>query len=329
MTKIPKPINSARPRTEQPRPSQNPPGPSTSTAPSHPPSNLVQGHPGASAFDLPSSRASRVAVHPEPTRLHAQGNVPALAPSTRPVPPLNMDKVSCLTHGIHPDFVLSTLQSGQLSSAYQREGPAGRYSRDADKNGGGGLAVYTRAVGTEQTQWRAQGYGVGSNADKVQMILKPSLLESPGHAWRASSMDNMGLVPGAPRTEQAKIPKGGSPLNARPLWGFQTESGRNSAFNSSVTGSTLQVNNEQLHWEKIPLEGNLKGMVCTSQASFDKMMNLPGAYRSRLPMPQGLLGLGSVVVGDQRVPIAFTQGNLSLASTLQLSGIANSSNQVR
>ncbi|QSQ15714.1 hypothetical protein [Myxococcus landrumensis] len=66
---------------------------------------------------------------------------------------------------------MGALQKGHLGSAYLREEPGGTYSRAADKNGGGALGVYTRAVGTDQATWPAQGYGVGSNDSKVQPVV--------------------------------------------------------------------------------------------------------------------------------------------------------------
>ncbi|AGC44025.1 hypothetical protein MYSTI_02709 [Myxococcus stipitatus DSM 14675] len=222
-----------------------------------------------------------------------------------------------------PEHVQSALQQGQLNSAYSRLGRDGNYSREADKNGGGALAVYTRAVGTQQATWQAQGHGVGSNDSKVQLILSPTVLQNPQHGWRASSTDNMGRVPGSTPTHQAGLPSN-DPLGRAPLWSHQTESGRNRAFNDTVNTGGIQANNEQLHWEKVPLEGNLKGIVATSQGSFNTLMGMPGAQQTA-----GVAGRGSVRLGNQDIPVVLTPGNASLVSTLREAGIADANGRVR
>ncbi|WP_205604101.1 hypothetical protein, partial [Myxococcus sp. CA023] len=242
----------------------------------------------------------------------------------RPPPALNLDNASCLTHGMAPEHVKGALQQGQLNSAYSREGKAGRYSRPADKNGGGALAVYTRAVGTQQAGWPSKGYGVGSNDSKVQLILSPNLLQTPNHGWRASSTDNGGLVPGAAKKDQVGLPQGDPLKRTKQLWGKQTESGRNGAFNETVKDTSIKENNEQLHWEKVPLQGNLKGMVVTSQASFNTLMGLEGAQQTA-----GAAGRGTVRFGDQDVPVVLAEKNSSLLSTLQSAGIADGNGRVR
>ncbi|MBU8895683.1 hypothetical protein DRW03_20330 [Corallococcus sp. H22C18031201] len=345
-TQIPKPTltqvgnTKLKARADPPKqpPPIIPPHTSSTAAPSHPPIAL-----DSSAFS-PAGAVSSSAKKPAAPTLHPQGPAPALAKGTRESKPLSIDKTACLTHGMSPDFVKDALSNGQLSSAYNRLGKSGKYSRDADRNGGGALGVYTRAVGTEQKGWKAEGYGVGSNADKVQLILSPNFLMKPGHtfeasssggggteAWRASSTDNMGLVPGAAKKDQVGLPKGDPLTRTKEMWGKQTESGRNDNFNTTVSGSDLKVQNEQLHWEKIPLKDNLKGMVCTSEASFNKMMQIPGSKRSQLKMPEGtgIQAMGTVFVGDQKIKVALTTPDSSMLSTLRASGIANSNNQVR
>ncbi|WP_342380711.1 hypothetical protein NVS55_13760 [Myxococcus stipitatus] len=222
-----------------------------------------------------------------------------------------------------PEHVQSALEQGQLNSAYSRLGRNGNYSREADKNGGGALAVYTRAVGTQQANWKSQGHGVGSNDSKVQLILSPAVLQNPSHGWRASSTDNMGRVPGSTTSHQAGLP-GNDPLGRAPLWSRQTEAGRNRAFNDTVNGGSIQANNEQLHWEKVPLQGNLKGIVATSQGSFNTLMGMNGAQQTA-----GVAGRGSVRLGTQDIPVVLAPGNSSLVSTLQNAGIADANGRVR
>ncbi|MBJ6760461.1 hypothetical protein JGU66_06775 [Myxococcaceae bacterium JPH2] len=342
-TQIPKPTLTHVGNTQL-RPRADPPKQPPAIIPPHTSSTGHAPIPVNTSTFSPAGTVSSSSKKTAGPKLHAQGPAPALAPSTRPVKPLNIDKTACLTHGMSPEFVKDALSNGQLSSAYNRLGKEGKYSRDADRNGGGALGVYTRAVGTEQKDWKAEGYGVGSNADKVQLILSPSFLTKQGHAfeasssggggteaWRASSTDNMGLVPGAAKKDQVGLPQGDPLKRTKQLWGKQTESGRNDNFNSTVGGPDLKVQNEQLHWEKIPLKDNLKGMVCTSEASFDKMMQIPGSKRSQLKMPSGtgIQAMGTVFVGDQKIKVALASPDSSMLSTLRHSGIANGNNQVR
>ncbi|MFB1485188.1 hypothetical protein [Corallococcus sp. RDP092CA] len=285
----------------------------------------LQSHQGVSTFNSPATTSTQAAGSSNTGVRYPQGPCPPMAPAdaSRPQTALKLDDAACLTHGISPEHVQSALQQGQLNSAYSRLGKDGKYSRDADKNGGGALAVYTRAVGTQQNAWKAQGSGVGSNDSKVQMILSPAILQDPNHGWRASSTDNMGKVPGSTTAHQAGLPKN-DPLGRAPLWSRQSESARNSAFNTTVNGRAPQANNEQLHWEKAPLQGNLKGMVVTSSSSFDTLMELPGARRT-----EGQQGSGTVRFGDQDVKVILTDGKRPLLATLKEAGIAGTNGQVR
>ena len=262
---------------------------------------------------------------------HKQGKAPPLAQSNRPTPPLAMDKISTLTHGMPPQHVQSALENGRLSSAFHREGPQGHYHRPADKNGGGALAVYTRAQGVEQSSWQAQGHGVGSNPNNVQLVLDPKLLQQ-GNDWRASTTDNMGKVPGSTAKDQAGLPQGNPLQRTKPLWGKQSETARNEALNTTVTGKKPHTQNEQLHWEHIPLEGNLRGMVTTSPETFNQLMQTPGARQSGLRLPSGhngIQGLGTIPVGNQRVPVVQTRPDASQAKALELAGITDKDGKVR
>ncbi|RKG96304.1 hypothetical protein D7V97_35750 [Corallococcus sp. CA053C] len=304
---IPKPVNVPanahyKPRADGPRPPAKPAVATSASAPAEAgPSQSVKTYP--------------------------QKACPPLATSTKPVPKLALENAACLTHGMGADFVKSALDSGHLGSAYLREGPKGNYTRDADKNGGGALAVYTRAVGTGHSDWTAKGNGVGSSDTKVQLILSPTVLQDPKHAWRASCLDNGGKVPGP--HPKVPLPKDGGPLvRTGALWGNQTEAGRNRNFNDTVKGTTSNLQNEQLHWEKVPLQGNLKGMVCTSQASFDTLMKIPNAQRTPGPHPGGIASQGSVLFGGERIPVALTSKNTKLLPLLDDMKIAKD-NQVR
>ncbi|MBV7515882.1 type VI secretion system tip protein TssI/VgrG, partial [Pseudomonas sp. PDM25] len=158
---------------------------------------------------------------------------------------LDLSKTLALVHGIAVAYAAKTIESGFLRSAYARLGPEGKYSRTADERGGGALAVYTRAVGKQgAAQWIATGMGVGASAGNVQLIIRPDILEDPAHVWRASTTDGMGAAPGAPAKKET----------GRDKWQYQTESGRNRTFSDTVKDKAI-ANNEQLHWEKLPLTG--------------------------------------------------------------------------
>ncbi|RKH28781.1 hypothetical protein D7Y11_12925 [Corallococcus sp. AB018] len=312
----PESVNPPASARDTSRPDDGPRSPRASTP------SAVQSHQGVSTFTSPAPVAT-LAASSNGVR-YEQGRCPALAPADpRRQTALNLDDAACLTHGISPEHVQTALLQGQLNSAYTRLGKDGIYSRTADKNGGGALAVYTRAVGIEQTSWKAQGSGVGSNDSKVQMILSTAVLENPAHGWRASSTDNMGKVPGSTVVHQRGLPSN-DPLGRAPLWRCQTESARNSAFNATVSGRSPQANNEQLHWQSVPLEGNLKGMVVTSRSSFDMLMALPGAQ-----LDEGAPGRGTVRFGEQDIPVLLTDGKNPLLAVLKRAGIADSDGRVR
>ena len=300
-------------------------GPSNSAQPA------LQAHQGVSTFSSQATTSTQAAASPTTRVNHQTDDCPELAKPenklnrpVRPPPALEMNNAACLTHGISPEYVKSALQEGQLSSAFNREGKNGSYSRDADKNFGGALAVYTRAVGTKHARWPSKGLGVGSNESKVQMILSPNVLQDPKHGWRATSVDNGGLVPGAKKADVEGLPLGDPHTRTKDLWGKQTESGRNNAFNGTVAGKTHIAQNEQLHWGKIPLQGNLKGMVVSSRSSFDTLMGLEGAQRT-----VGAAGRGTIRFGDQDIPVVLAPKNSTLIATLKSANIADANGRVR
>ena len=221
-----------------------------------------------------------------------QGKPPELAPDKRKAPRVDIAGTLALVHGIPTAYIAGAFQKGYLSSAYKREGLYGRYSRNADKIGGGGLAVYTRAVGKEHHKWPALGQGVGSSGTKSQIILKPDILEN-GPTWRHSNSDLMGRTPRAP----AKLPTGTDTFNA---WEFQSETDRNQTFNTMVTGKTAKgvANNEQMFWEQIPLPGNVLAVVCRTQEDRETVIRDAGGN----PEDTHILYHGElipvVVVGD-------------------------------
>lgn len=251
---------------------------------------------------------------------YGQGDPPPLkAPDpTKPAVAVKLAQTACLVHGMAPEYLASALASGELGSAYRRVGPYGAYGRDMDKRGGGGLAVYTRAVGTAQRDWQAQGYGVGSSPTKVQLVLSPTFLEG-NTTWRASSTDGAGKVPGASDADVAAVTRGEK--DVYDLWGTQSERGRALAFNGTVVGPK-QMNNEQLHWERVPLAGNLKAVVCTDPASFATLMAIPSAA-------QQSASRGTVPLGAGHVQVLLMAPTDKLLPKLQAAGLANPGFQIR
>lgn len=177
---------------------------------------------------------------------------PKFMASNKDIPELDISKVLAIVHGIKIQFSHIPLQDGLLRSAYSRLGPyPEKYIRAADLNGGGALAVYTRAVGTVGSKkWKALGMGVGSGTGTIQFVMKPDILVDPNHIWRASGTDNMGMPPGAKKSDG---------LNSFDRWQQQSERGRNETFMSSVV-KTMTENNEQMHWECLPLT-DLKALI--------------------------------------------------------------------
>ncbi|MBB5395230.1 hypothetical protein [Mucilaginibacter sp. AK015] len=214
--------------------------------------------------------------------------------------PVDVGKTLALVHGISTQHIPGAFKNGFLSSAYTREGPHGNYSRDADKNGGGGLAVYTRAVGTKHTSWPAFGQGVGSSISKAQIVLRPKILiDIP--AWRHSSTDLKGKAPGV--TDKMI---GDKTLDSFDLWEQQSESGRNSAFNSTVNNPGGLANNEQIFWHQIPLAGNVIAIICkTEQHKKDIIESIGGSLEE-----------GCIFHKGEKIPVVVASDGATLAKTL-------------
>lgn len=225
---------------------------------------------------------------------------------------------SCLVHGIDARWIGPTLERGSLSSGYALRGPEGSYSRDADRNGGGATAVYTRAVGVSQDKWLANGFGVGSNEARVQLVLSPEMLNNPDHCWRSSSMDGMGKLPGVTRSLMADVNSSSSKVDAFDAWEQQSEKDRHYQFEASVKGAQLE-NNEQLHWESVPLTDSLAALVCSSSA----METLKPLCREDAD------GNPYVPFGDRRVPVIVAGKADGLISKLSERGVTNADGQVR
>ena len=183
---------------------------------------------------------------------YVQMPAPEFKASDAPVPDLNLNGALALLHGIKAPYASEAIINNALRSQYARNGPESRlYTRDSDRNGGGALGVYTRAVGVKgAAKWKATGMGVGSGDGALQLVIKPDILEDPNHIWRASGTDNMGMPPGANKRDG---------LNSREKWQLQSNAARNRTFNDTISGDIV-ANNEQLHWAKLPLDG-LKAII--------------------------------------------------------------------
>lgn len=254
--------------------------------------------------------------------------IPPPPPRFKPGPvaaKLDTSSASCLVHGINADYVGLALDARELGSAFARSGPNGKYSRTADKIGGGATAVYTRAVGTQHDDWPAKGCGVGSDPiTKVQLVISPAVLERPEHVWRASSFDRMGMLPGAETSRSATAIKDVNKV--RSLWEQQSQNDRNTVWNGTVTNAEVPDGNEQYHYQRLPLEGYLKAAVCSSWESFEALMATEGARR--LDPPEGNVG-GYIRVGAQEVQVLCLDGDESLIDGLKAAGIADEDGRVR
>lgn len=219
-------------------------------------------------------------------------------------PDVNADQALALVHGIHADHVAGAFKNGFLSSAYMREGPYGKYSRPADKTGGGGLGVYTRAVGKAHTRWPAHGQGVGSGDAKIQIVLDPKILTSDA-VWRHSSTDLMGNTPGG---KAARSSRQGNQLDSFDLWEQQSEAERNDTFNKNISspGSSGFSGNEQMFWERIPLKGNVTAIICKTAKQQEKIIRELGGNPEE----------GYVIYGGQQIPVIISGKDDTLADAL-------------
>ncbi|ASZ11755.1 hypothetical protein KTO58_16155 [Chitinophaga pendula] len=210
--------------------------------------------------------------------------------------PVDVEQTLALVHGISTQHVGSTFKRGYLSSAYMREGPFGKYSRTADKLGGGGLAVYTRAVGKGHRKWPATGTGVGSSGSKTQIVLSPSLLVTKELVWRHSSTDLKGNLPGGEGLRAHKD------KDSFDYWEQQSEGMRNRAFNDTVGASSLTglENNEQTFWAQIPLAGNVLAIVCSSVADQQAIIAAIGSGPERGTVSYEGHIIRVIVAGDQQ-----------------------------
>ncbi|MBF0407566.1 MAG: hypothetical protein HQM10_09430 [Candidatus Riflebacteria bacterium] len=260
-------------------------------------------------------KGKKIVTAPDPTTApFSQGILPPFTTSAQSS--FSLNTTACLVHGLAASYAKMAIEAKFVNSAYYREGPEGSYSRDADKRGGGALAVYTRAVGTRHNEWRVMGYGVGSSDSKVQLILSPAFLLERYGEWRASGIDCMGVVPGASLRTTKKEE------DCWDMWGKQTEASRNKTFTDTVTASRLIENNEQLIWEKVDLEGTLKAIVCMTPASFNELMTTTGATKTTATR-------GTIQMGTQQIEVTIADKSASLLKTLRDIGVANAQSQVR
>lgn len=196
---------------------------------------------------------------------------PKLKKSDEIIPKIEISQVLALVHGIKIQFSNIRLLDGFLRSAYARLGPEGYYgSRPSDRNGGGALAVYTRAVGIKGAKTYILGKGgVGTGEGTVLFVIKPDILLDPNHIWLASGSDLLGRLPGTTYSDG---------LKSFGKWEQQSEYARNIAFNESITGNFI-VHNEQMHWECLPLTG-LRAVIAYKKLPYAKVEALLQAVAS-------------------------------------------------
>jgi hypothetical protein len=219
-------------------------------------------------------------------------------------PAVDVAATQALVHGIAVAFVPEAFKNGFISSAYMREGPFGKYSRQSDKEGGGGLGVYTRAVGKNHTKWPTHGKGVGSGEAKIQIVLDPKILTSDA-VWRHSSTDLRGNLPGGQAAKRGHV---GNKLDSFDLWEQQSEVERNATFNRSINDKNEEGlgNNEQLFWEQIPLKGNVIAIICKTKQQQAEIIAAIGGNAEE----------GYIMYDGQNIPVIVTEKDDMLVGTL-------------
>jgi hypothetical protein len=230
----------------------------------------------------------------------------------------SLDTTACLVHGLGADHAKTAIESGIITSAYHREGPKGKYGRIEDKMWGGGLAVYTRAVGVKHSDWPCSGYGVGSGDAKVQFVLSPNFLIASYTEWRASGSDNKGRIPGYPMVKKKTD-------DCWNMWGAQTENSRNENFLNTVNSQKIIESNEQLIWERVELQDALRAIVCHNEDGFKEVMKAKDAKTNKDNKT------GTVKIGNNTIKVIFADPKTEplLLDVLKKNGIANANNQVR
>ena len=131
-------------------------------------------------------------------------------------------------------------------------------------------------------------------------------------------MDGMGKLPGVTRgflKEVATDPRGPDAFDA---WEQQTEKDRNYQFNEAVKARPLE-NNEQLHWESVPLDQSLAALVCSNSA-FSDISHL---------CKQDSDGNHFIPFAGREVPVIVADKSDSLLTKLAQRNVTNGKAQVR
>lgn len=259
---------------------------------------------------------------------HALTRKPKFRPGLKDPVSLKQEKASCLIHGIKPEHLLMALQSGLLQSGFAREGRhakmgGGKGIRGLDKTFGGFSAVFSRLVATDHLDAPCSGgSGVGGNPEShVQLILDPTLIER--NFSLANGTDLGGRIPGTTARDAAEVGRGTKRIED--LWdNSQSESGRNATANGILDNPTWIAHNELLHHVAVPLENEIKGVVCSDPRTFAEMMSFPGAE-----VLEGDGSRGIIRFGDEVIPVLLRHPDDSLVQALKDEGIANDLGQVR
>jgi len=221
-----------------------------------------------------------------------------------------INKTAYLVHSQPCQYVKSTLESGNLLSSYHFSGPCGRYTRDADRLGGGSTGVYTRAVGINHKKFLAKSYGVGSGSTSAVFVLKPeSILK--GDNWRCGgAIDGMGKVPGMDENMKKEISNSNLGVDIFNAWEKQTQKYRDINYFGPVDSSVVIENNEQIHWDKIPLKDNLVSIMVSSSHSKAEVKKQFGAKTD-------LDGSLFVMLDDKKIPVIRHGDNAKLLQLLK------------
>ncbi len=131
-------------------------------------------------------------------------------------------------------------------------------------------------------------------------------------------MDGMGKLPGVTKGFMKEVVTDRSGTDAFHAWEQQSEKDRNYQFNSAVKGNTLE-NNEQIHWEAIPLEQSLAALVCD-----------PDTLSELLPLcHKNADGNHVIAFAGRDIPVITASQSDHLLSKLNEHGVTNPKGQVR
>lgn len=253
-------------------------------------------------------------------------------------PMVDIDEVGGVMHGVEIQFLDQILETGEVLSTFARTGEVipsetdkAASKRKKDQIRGGSTAVFTRAFGRRQFKFKAAGYGVGSShvpepgewagGVRAQLIMSGVVLQREG--VRAGTIDYHGGIHGA--SDAYLNGTRGDFKKVYGAWGMQTRPGYNRVIKESVTGD-VKDHNEQLHYLKMPLDGVLRGILCTSQEAFDETIRTCGGTVNTDPNAPYA---GTIRKRGVDIPVVLADGEDSMVLQLQKAEIADADGRVR